>query len=131
MDAARDLRLRYRRWVSQSTIETVQLTELTREQVKAFRQQLSARPARTNYSGGTRPRAKSTVNRDIAALRAALNYALAEGHVATDGAWKTALKATGNATQRRRLYLDKEQRRALIQAADQDIGLFLKCMAMM
>jgi len=129
-DAAADLEARYRRWVQQSAIETVQMTALSREHVKTFRQQLSAKPARTNYSGGTRPRAKSTVNRDIAALRAALNFALEEGHVATDTAWKTPLKAAGNATQRRRLYLDKEQRRALIQAADRAIGLFLTCMAM-
>ncbi|MYM96098.1 tyrosine-type recombinase/integrase [Duganella vulcania] len=129
-DAAADLEARYRRWVQQSAIETVQMTALSREQVKTFRQQLSAKPARTNYSGGTRPRAKSTVNRDIAALRAALNFALEEGHAATDTAWKTPLKAAGNATQRRRLYLDREQRRALIQAADRAIGLFLTCMAM-
>ena len=130
-DAAEDLKDRYRRWISGSDIETVPLTELTREQVKAFRQQLSAKPARADYSGGTRPRAKSTVNRDLAAIRAALNFSLADGHVATDVAWKVALKAIGNATQRRRLYLDREQRRALVQAAGLDIALFLKCMAML
>lgn len=123
-DAAADLEARYRRWIKHSAIETVQMTALSREQVKTFRQQLSAKSAKTNYSGGTRPRAKSTVNRDIAALLAALNFALEEGHAATDTACKPPLKAAGNATQRRRLYLDREQRRVLIRAADQAIGLF-------
>ncbi|MBY0240324.1 MAG: tyrosine-type recombinase/integrase [Burkholderiaceae bacterium] len=129
--AAADLAVRYQRWVVGSPIEKAPLSALTADQLRNFLRRLAATPAKVDYSGGTRPRAKSTVNREIAALRAALNHAHAEGKVGVDAAWKAALKAIPNATQRRRLYLDIDQRRSLADAAAEDMRLLIRGMALL
>ncbi|SFV13258.1 tyrosine-type recombinase/integrase [Pseudoduganella namucuonensis] len=129
--AANDLAERYQRWIDGNPIQQLPLADLKPDHLRDFRRQLAATPAKANYSGGTRARAKSTVNRDLAALRAALNYAHTEGKIGSDSAWKVALKAIANATQRRRLYLEMDQRRALADAAQEDIRLFIRGMALL
>jgi len=64
--------------------------KLTRDQVKAFRAKLI--DTSVKRKGVESPRAKSTVNRDMTALRAALNHALVDGKVTTDFAWREALE---------------------------------------
>lgn len=69
---------------------------------------------------------KSSFNRNITPLRAALNLALEHGKVSTDQAWLAALKPLEGANTRRTLYLDRDKRRALIEAASQEARPFLK-----
>ncbi len=126
---AQELQARFHRWISKDPIHKFELAMLTREQVSSFRRRLVEAPVKTGSKGPTRARSKDTVNRDLAALRAALNFAFAQGRVTTDAAWREPLKAFKGVSKRRGLYLDRDQRRALIQAAPSDLALFLTGLA--
>lgn len=128
---AQDLAARYRRWVQPDPIHTIQLMNLTREHLNAFRRRMVAAPVRVNKGGDTRERSKDTVNRDLAAVRAALNHAFADRMVTSDFAWREPLKAFKNVTKRRGLYLDREQRRNFIEHAPDDLAAFLRGLSML
>lgn len=128
---ALELQARYIRWVWKDPIHKLELAMLTREHMNGFRRRLVDAPVKMGPSGTTRTRSKDTVNRDLAALRAALNFAFAQGRVTTDAAWREPLKAFKGVSKRRGLYLDREQRRALIQSAPPDLALFLTGLAML
>lgn len=135
-DAADDLEGRFNRWVYGSTVlASIELDKLTKAKVEAWRKSLAKTPAKVSRDDRaepvTRPRAASTVNRDMSALRAALNYAHDAGHVTTDMAWRTALRPSGNADGRRDAYLSREQRAELIRCADADLAQFLKGLALL
>jgi integrase len=125
--AAADLAGRYRRWVAEDPIGEIEISKLDRMDVKAYRQRLVKAPKKAR-DGSQVARSKDTVNRDMAAVRAALNLAYKDGAVTTDFAWREPLKAFKNASQRRSLYLDMEQRRAFIKAAPHDLATFLRCL---
>ena len=123
--------MRFKRWVfDHEALARTPLVKLTRAKIEAWRGGLAAKPVVINRDGRadplTRPRAASSVNRDIASLRAALNFAHDAGHVTTDMAWRVALRPTKNADGRRDVYLDRAQRRALIDKATPDVALLLK-----
>jgi integrase len=130
---ADDAEGRFRRWVDDNDIGRVELGKLTRPQVKAWRQALAAAVVQVNYDDEnpvTRERSASSVNRDAGALRAALNFAHDEGYVTTDEAWRVALRPTKGADGRREVYLDKVQRRALVDAAPADLALLVKALSL-
>src|SRR5690606_2343348 len=60
-----------------------------------------------------------------------LNHAFAEGKVTSDFAWREALKPIKGATRRRELYLDRDQRRALIENAAPDVAELLRGLALL
>lgn len=127
-EAAKDVEARYARWVKSHRIASIKLRDLERDDCREFRNSLVT--AAVRRGGKTveltqKTRAKSTVNRDLTPVRAALNFALAEGKVASDFAWRVAFKPFENAGTRRELYLDKAQRQALIDKADPDLAKFL------
>ncbi len=131
---ANDIEARFRRWVDDEPIATIALPKLSRVHVEAWRKTLAATPVIANPHAAedeqrTRARAASSVNRDMAALRAALNYAHDLGHVTTDMAWRVPLRPLENANGRRYLYLDKPQRKALIDASPVDLAQLLLAMA--
>jgi len=126
--AANDLAGRYRRWVASDPIADSELSKLDRQDVKAYRQRLVKSPKKSRLAEPA-ARSKDTVNRDMAAVRAALNYAFKDGLVTTDFAWREPLKAFKNVTQRRALYLDIEQRRAFVKAAPDDLAMLLRCLS--
>ena len=127
----RELEARYKRWVWTDPIHDVELSKLTRDHLTAFRRRLLNSPVKVRRSGETRERSRDTVNRDIATLRAALNYAFAHGKTTTDAAWREPLKAFKGVSKRRTLYLDRNQRRSLIQAAPADLAQFLTALSML
>lgn len=129
--AADDLEARYRRWVQRDPIHDVALPQLARTHLDSFRRRLVAAPVRVGKAGSLRERSKDSVNRDMAALRAALNHALAERMVTSDFAWRGPLKAYKNVTKRRGLYLDREQRRRFIEHAPEHLAAFLQGMSML
>lgn len=110
---------RFKRHVYGSPLANVKLEKLRRRHLLAWRTDLEKKPALVSRRKAgqqlTRERAPSTVNRDIAVLRAALNKVLAPGAPNTEAAWQEALKPTANANGRRTLYLDRGQRRALLE----------------
>ena len=129
--AAYDLDGRYRRWVSGDPIHRVEVGKLTREQVSNFRQRIVAAPVNIGRSSATRERSKDTVNRDIAAVRAALNMAIDDCMALSDLAWKKPLAAFKNVSRRRELYLDREERIRLIQSAGADLAQFIRGLSML
>lgn len=133
--AADDAKGRFTRWIDNSPIGQVEVNKLTMARVEKWRNALAATQSKVSRDNRetplTRPRAASTVNRDMTALRSALNYAHTRGHVTSDLAWLVALKPFKNADGRRVLYLDRDQRRALLKAAAPDIRTFLHCLSLL
>jgi len=130
---AADLRARFDRWVNGHKIAAISLQKLTRKIVDEWRNELAKTPVLTNPHSDktkTRMRSSSTLNRDMAALRAALNNAHDHGDVTTDMAWRVALRAVENAGGRRDTYIDLQQRAALITKATADLAAFLRALSL-
>jgi integrase len=131
---ADDIEARFRRWVDGEKIAGILLPKLSRTHVEGWRKKLAATPVVANpYAAEAdqriRQRAPSSVNRDMAALRAALNYAHDLGNVTSDMAWRVALRPIERADGRRDLYLDRAQRKALIQASTPNLAKLLQAMS--
>lgn len=107
-ETAHDTRKRFERTVYDDSIGQVRLDRLTTHRLKQWR----------NTIGG----AKSSQNRNLNTLRAALNLAVAHHQVNAGIAqqWK-AVKAHKGAERRRSIYLDRRQRRALLEACEGDV----------
>lgn len=128
---AADIAARFKRWVYADKIAGIELPKLTRRHLEDWRSRLANTPVVVNPHADaehirTRPRAPSSLNRDMAALKAALNKAHDDGSVTADTAWRVALRPVENADGRRDAYLDRAQRSALIAQAGGDVGLFLR-----
>jgi integrase len=126
---------RFRRYVYDDPVAKVKLEKLRRKHVKEWRTRLEDRPARVSRSKeGTpveRKRAPSTVNRDMAVLRAALSKVLSPGAPNSEAAWQEALKAIPNADGQRNLYLEREERRRLIDNAEAEAAPFIRALCLL
>lgn len=115
---------RFRRYVYSDPIAKVKLEKLRRSHVAAWRARLEAMPAlvsrRKKGEPVTRERSPATLNRDMAVLRTALGRVLPLGPPGTEAAWQEPLKPIKNAVKRRTLYLNRNQRKALLAAVDSD-----------
>jgi len=124
-----DAEQRFARHVYGDPLARVPLDKLKSHHVKDWRKRLEAKPAtlakRKDGKNPTRERSPASTNRDMVPLRAALNHARDDNFVQTDTAWRVALKP-GEANGRRTLYLDKNQRRALLAAMAPDIAAFCR-----
>lgn len=125
----------FRRHVYSDPIANVKLDKLRRHHLRAWRKRLEEAPAllTRNKKGErkTKVRSEATVNRDMVPLRAALGRVLMQGPPNTDAAWQEALKPFKNAGKRRELYLDMDQRRALLDAASDDVRPLIKGLCLM
>ena len=127
--AANDALARFQRWVDQDRIGQVEVQKLNHPKVMEWRRQLAATqtlPHDKEKKGERLARSDASLNRDMASFRAALNFAMRERLVTTDAAWKVALLPVAGAGNRRQVYLDLKQRNALVDAAADDVGQFLK-----
>ena len=126
---------RFRRYVDSDPIAKVKLEKLRRRHVKEWRERLEALPAlvsrRKKGDAIHRERAASTVNRDMAVFRAALAKVLSPGAPNSEAAWQEALKATPNADGRRTLYLDRGQRRKLLESTAPDAVPFVRALCLL
>jgi integrase len=126
---------RFERHVYGDPIAKVKLDKLRRHHVKAWRERLEAKPAlvsrRKKGEPITRQRAPASINRDMAMLRAALNKVLVRGNPGTEAAWQEGLEAIRGADQQRTLYLDREQRRALVAALPPDAAAFVQALCLL
>jgi len=126
---------RFRRHVYSDLIAKVPLAKLRRRHTEDWRARMEAKPAlvsrRKKGRVTTRPRSPSTVNRDMAVLRAALGRVLAPGRPNTDAAWQEPLRPIKNATKRRNIYLDKEQRRALLAEVEPEVAAFVRALCLL
>jgi len=126
---------RFRRYLYDDPIAKVKLGKLRRRHLKEWRERLEARPAlisrRKEGKPNHRRRAPSTLNRDMAILRAALAKVLSPGAPNTEAAWQEALKAVQNANGRRTLYLDRCQRRKLVETVDEEARPFVRALCLL
>jgi integrase len=126
-EAAKDAEARFKRWIDGTRFGGTELQKLKAPAVAAWRATLAKTKAtpQDKAKEATRPRSAATLNRDMTALRAALNLALENREVTDDSAWRIALRPVKNADGRRDVYLDREQRRKLIAKASRDLAAFL------
>ncbi len=122
----------FRRHVYDDAIAKVKLDKLRRHHLRSWRNRLEQAPALlTRTKEGEKrwkDRAKSTVNRDMVPLRAALGRVLTPGSPNTDAAWQEALKPFKGADKRRELYLDRDERRKFIDATCEEAQPFVKAL---
>ena len=131
---ANDSAGRYKRWVYAHPVGGVALTKLTRSSVERWRTDLVQTAVVVNpyaEKPSTRERSPASINRDMTALKAALNFAHDHGHVDSDNAWRLALKPIENATRRRETYLSAEERRRLLGAMQDDIKPMVRAMTLL
>lgn len=125
----------FRRHVFDDPIANVRVDKLRRHHLAAWRKRLENAPALiTRNKGGetrTKSRARSTVNRDMVPLRAALGRILVPGPPNTDAAWQEALKPLKGADKRRDIYLDRAERKRLLESVDDEAGPFLRSMCLL
>lgn len=133
--AVKDLEGRFRRWMFHGDYKKLcntPITKLTQGQVGDWRIKITKAPVvlQDKSKTGTEKKAPSSINRDMAVLKAALNLALRDGYATNDTAWKYKLTPIKNASRRRDCYLDIAQRRALIQHSPTDLAVLLRAMAL-
>ena len=126
---------RFRRYVYTDPVAKVKLSKLRRRHLKEWRERLEEQPALVSRSKKGelvhRKRAASTVNRDMAVLRAALAKVLSPGAPNSEAAWQEALKATPNADGQRTLYLDRSERRKLLEKIDAEAAPFVRALCLL
>ncbi|MGQ7830451.1 tyrosine-type recombinase/integrase [Altererythrobacter sp. Z27] len=126
---------RFERYVYSDPLGEVKLAKLRRRHLKEWRERLERLPALVSRRKGGeathRERAASTVNRDMAVLRAALPKVLSPGARNSEAAWQEALKANPNANGRRTLYLDRDQRRKLLEETGEEAVPFVRALCLL
>lgn len=123
--AADDVKKRFSNYVlDDARFAQLDLIDLKPAHIVHWRERLADRPVRRGSGRGKNPskqtsqkRTASSLNRDMTPFRAALNHAFENAWITSDFAWRSKLKPIKNADTRRNVYLDKEQRRALLNAA--------------
>lgn len=97
-------------------IATVKLEDLRRSTLVAWRERLEGRDTQYVRRGGNGKLSKSSVNREMAPVRAAIYAKMAAGQPSTDAAWQEALKKYDfvDTHNPRKEDLDIDQRKALI-----------------
>jgi integrase len=125
----------FRRHVYDDPIAKVKLDKLRRHHLKAWRKRLEQAPALvTRNKKGVKlwkERAKSTVNRDMVPLRAALGQLLTHGAPNTEAAWQEALRPFKGADKRRELYLDPSERKVLIDGTGEEAQPFVRALCLL
>lgn len=132
---------RYRQYVYNDPIADIELVKLKKAHLEDWRRRLAAMPARVwrrkieqvkprNRPGlsetAERNRSPVTVDRDIVCVRSALNRAYDDGLVASDLAWRVALRASKHTGKRRDRYIDRDERTRMLAAASGEICPFLR-----
>ena len=125
----------FRRHVYDDPIAKVKLEKLRRHHLRSWRKRLEETPAlltrSTKGEKRFKERAKSTVNRDMVPLRAALGRILTFGSPNTDAAWQEALRPFKGADKPRKLYLDKAERKRLIDLSCEEVRPFLTALSLL
>lgn len=131
---ARDLEGRYKRWIySDQKLSNTPVIKLVPKQLYEWRIRLSNTPAilQDKSKIAVKQRAASTINRDMASFKAALNQAVSDGYAATSTAWSTHLAPIKGATQNRKGYLNESERNKLIAHCPLDLKNFVKALSLL
>jgi site-specific recombinase XerD len=107
-------------------IATIPLGKLRDKDIVNWRRDMRDKPT----PQGT-PRAGSTINRVSNLLRAVLNQSLKEGFVTNSRAWKDALAKDGAAERSGGVYLDRDQRRSLLEHSSPEVRPFFEALTLL
>lgn len=125
----------FRRHVFSDPIARIKLEKLRRRHLQSWRKRLEQAPALISRSKKGEKRVKirsgATINRDMVPLRAALWRVLPPGTPKSDAAWQEALKPIKGADRRRDIYLDRDERRRLLEALEPDIEPFVRALCLL
>lgn len=139
--AAEDARTRFQGYVlNDRKFAGTELSKLTPATIGDWRKRIEEMPKAKGIRGKSRAeqlmttdaltlptrRSASTINRDITPFRAALNLAHKDEWISRDSAWRNKLKPIPTADKKRELYLDIQQRRAIVDQATPEIKDFIK-----
>lgn len=136
MTAAGDAGRRFERCLYGDKLGKVRLKDLHQDHIEAWRDRvekgdLPPLPVKRGRPPVAKPLARSSINRIRTTLVAALNHAVARRKVSPDLAFEwNAVKPLKDAGQRRGLYLEREQRRALLEAAEGPVRDLIECVAL-
>mgnify|MGYP003627125536 CR=1 FL=1 len=134
-DSRPEAEQRFKRYVYSDALGKLKLAKLRKRHVAEWRKRLEETPSlvsrRKKGEQIVRERAASTVNRDMAVLRAALAKVLSPGTPNTEAAWQEALKSIPNANGQRTLYLDRNQRRKLLDHIDMEAAPFVRALCLL
>jgi len=131
--AHKDMQIRFNRWMfCDKRLSDTPLLKLTQGQIHDWRVKLTKGKAipQDKEKKPTKGRSASTINREMAVLKAALNLALRDGYATSDLAWRYKLAPIKNAAGRRDCYLDATQRRKLIENAQADLAPLLRALSL-
>jgi integrase len=124
--ASKDAALRFTRYVYKNTrLSNTDISKLKPSQLENWKNTLRDTLNTSGLNKGKK-RTDSTLNRDMTCLRSALNLAYKDGLVTSDFAWKGKLLPIKNADRKRDTYLDRDQRRLLINSCPPDLAEFVK-----
>jgi integrase len=104
------------------SLGAVEVAALSTEKLRGWLAALAKTPAKRKHESGAEPlrRRRSTANRTLTILKAALNLAFREGHVPADGAWRRVRPFRGVDAARLR-YLNISEAQRLINGCDPDL----------
>jgi len=134
--ASNDAKRRFERCLYDDKLGKVRLKDLHQDHIEAWRDRvekgdLPPLPVKRGRPPVAKPLARSSINRIRTTLVAALNHAVARRKVSPDLAFEwNAVKPLKDAGQRRGLYLEREQRRALLEAAEGPVRDLIECVAL-
>ena len=132
--STKEVKGRFRRWVySNLKLSNTPLDKVSKTEIGEWRAKLSSTPIILQDKSKTtsKLRSASSLNRDMAVFKAALNLAFRDGYVASNSAWAHKLVSIKNATKRRTCYLDHGQRKALITKCPADLAQFVKGLSLL
>lgn len=112
--AAKDAEGRFNRLVYGTDFGRIKLDKLNTIKLRAWRDAQIPKGDGSEDEEDRIRRAKSSTNRNLATLKAALNLAHKDRLVASDSGWKT-VTTFEKATQRRTIFLNTDQRRELVK----------------
>lgn len=125
----------FRRHVFDDAIARIKLDKLRRHHLQDWRRRLEDAPALISRAKKgekrTKVRSASTINRDMVPLRAALGRILSPGTPNTDAAWQEALRPHKGADRRRDLYLDRGERKQLLEAVVSEAAPFVMALCVL
>jgi len=134
--ASDDAKRRFERCLHGDKLGKIRLKDLHQDHIEAWRDRvekgdLPPLPVKRGRPPVAKPLARSSINRIRTTLVAALNHAVARRKVSPDLAFEwNAVKPLKDAGQRRSLYLEREQRRALLEAAEGPVRDLIECVAL-
>lgn len=134
--ASDDAKRRFERCLYGDKLGKIRLKDLHQDHIEAWRDRvekgnLPPLPVKRGRPPVPKPLARSSLNRIRTTLVAALNHAVARRKVSPDLAFEwNAVKPLKDASQRRGLYLERTQRRALLEAAEGPVRDLIECVAL-